>query len=413
MASFPPEGPPRARRRRMALALGLSLAVHATGVGLLLTWVVRPVARGSGEEPGDYINVLPGGDVDPGEVAGGGPTETGGGAAIAPAERAAQATPPAQPPSPLQPPPRKPAAQPRPRPAPAPPARAQPAAAPRTVASGPGVGTSGATPDAGTSSTTPRAGAAGATPGPGTSAAGPAPPDAGIPAPSAGASKDQRADPGYAARAAFRATLRRHMREAWQAYEVYQRIDPHRRLQGSLFTTSIEVRLRPDGSIARTQLAASSGVKELDAEALAALGRMQPLPPLPPVMIDAEGGWTVRCMFHFDVGLLIFAARLRLAIAEIWRPSRAFAMTAEQERTTVVKLRLARDGKLIAAEVAVPSGLPLLDDNARRALPPGTVLPPPPPAFTRQPGPAHVMVAFLHRRGEVRMLKPREDIDEE
>ena len=230
------------------------------------------------------------------------------------------------------------------------------------------------------------------------------------PLPLPGAEVVTEADP---ARAAFRAQLRRHLHEAWHANEVFARIDPQGRLDGSLFTTAIQVRLHPDGTIDRAELAESSGIAPLDKEALGSLGRMEPLPPVPASMLDVAGGWNVLCKFYLDVGLFRFAADIRRVISEMWHPSRAFGTTATEERKTVVRLLLKADGTLVSAEVVGSAGVDFLDANALTAVRPGAHLPVPPRAFMRQPGPANVFVAFLHQAGDVRVLKPREDVEDQ
>jgi protein TonB len=215
------------------------------------------------------------------------------------------------------------------------------------------------------------------------------------------------------ARAAFRSQLRRHLHEAWHANEVFARIDPHGHLEGSLFTTAIKVRLRADGTIESSGLAESSGIPALDREAADGLTRMEPLPPLPASMQDERGGWDVLCKFYLDVGLFRFAAEIRNAISEKWRPSRAYAATSDQERKTVARFVLTGDGTLVSAEVVQSAGIDFLDANALAMARPGMRLPPPPPAFMRQPGPANVFVAFLHHAGDVRVLKPREDVEDQ
>jgi TonB family protein len=219
--------------------------------------------------------------------------------------------------------------------------------------------------------------------------------------------------PADPARAAFRAQLRRHLLNAWHADEVFARIDPQRRLEGSLFTTAIQVRLRADGTIERSSLAESSGIPALDQEAAGGLARMEPLPAVPASMLDQSAGWTVLCKFYLDVGLFRFAAEIRNAISEKWRPSRAYAATSDQERKTVARFVLQRDGSLVSAEVVQSAGIDFLDANALGAVRPGMRLPAPPPAFLHQPGPVNVFVAFLHQAGDVRLLKPREDVEEE
>ncbi len=216
-----------------------------------------------------------------------------------------------------------------------------------------------------------------------------------------------------AARTAFRAQLRRHLQQAWRANEVFGRIDPQGRLQGSLFTTGISVRLRADGSIESSQLAEPSGVEALDEEALGALARMERLPPVPGAMLDEQRGWNVLCKFYLDVGMFRFAADLRRAIAASWQPSKAFTLNGDKDRRTVLKLSLVRDGTLLGAEVVQSAGIDFLDANAVKFGSPGLKLPAPPPAFTKQPGPASVFVAFLHLSGDVRMVRPREDVEAE
>jgi TonB family protein len=130
-------------------------------------------------------------------------------------------------------------------------------------------------------------------------------------------------------------------------------------------------------------------------------------------MLDARAGWDVLCKFYLDVGLFRFAAEIRNAISEKWRPSRAYAATSDQERKTVARFVLDSDGTLVSAEVVQSAGIDFLDANALAMARPGMRLPAPPPAFMRQPGPANVFVAFLHQAGDVRVLKPREDVEDQ
>ena len=213
--------------------------------------------------------------------------------------------------------------------------------------------------------------------------------------------------PGPSPRALFLKKLKRHLHEAWRSDEVYLRIDPNGRLRGSMLISALQVRLRADGKIERADLKDSSGIYDLDQEALATIRRIQPLGALPTEMVDAQGGYEVRCSFHLDVGLHRFANNLHHAIAQEWRPSRAFAATAEQERRTMVKLMLSREGALIQADVVSPAGLDFLDKGAVAWVRPGMRFPPPPPAFGSGPGPVPIFVGFLHRAGAVIVIKPQ------
>jgi outer membrane biosynthesis protein TonB len=226
----------------------------------------------------------------------------------------------------------------------------------------------------------------------------------------AGPAKEDAA--AVAERAAFRAELRRRIKADWRPADVYRRVDPAGRLQGSLFSTRVTLRLRPDGSIVSSRLKATSGVPALDKEAMEAIGRTRP-PPVPKAMVDDEGGLTVDCELSLDVGMFAFAAKIRAVVAGRWRPSPAFSQTSEQERITLVRMLLSRDGKLLQTEVAQSAGIEFLDRAAREAVPLGTNLPVPPPAFTRQPGPAQVLISFRHKQGVVGILMPREEMQED
>jgi len=213
--------------------------------------------------------------------------------------------------------------------------------------------------------------------------------------------------------AAYLADLKGRLKSSWRPKEVYHRMDPQGRLQGSVLVTRLEVRLRADGTVEKAELYASSGVAALDTEARAALERMERLPRLPAEMVDARGGYVVRCSFHLNVGLYRFGNEVHRAIAEGWRPSKAFAVTSENERVTVIRLTLTKDGALTKAEVATSAGIDFLDQGALTSVKPGMRLPPPPPVFTRVPGPIPVMVAFFHRAGRLHVLKPREELEDD
>jgi TonB family protein len=351
--------PSLTRRRRVAVAIGLSLAVHLVALLVFLAVGVGPAGGPGGGDPDPTEYVMVTGEIDP--------LAAGGADPLRPAD------------TPLAP------------------AGATPAASP----------SAGAAPAAERRRAGPRR------PRP----AGPAPASASLPAPAARSEPpaERRVDPAAeAARTAFRAELRRRMRETWRYHEVYQRIDPEKRLQGSLFTSVVEMRLRPDGKIEHAELFSSSGVEALDQLALASLTKMKPLPPVPPHMLDEKGGLTVNCTFHLDVGMFVFAARIRQAIEGLWRPSRSYAASDDQmERITLLRLLVERNGKLVSTNVVTSAGIDFLDENARRPLEPGIVLPIPPPAFTRQPGPAQVFLKFLHKSGQVVVVLPREAIEEE
>jgi hypothetical protein len=121
----------------------------------------------------------------------------------------------------------------------------------------------------------------------------------------------------------------------------------------------------------------------------------------------------VPCSFHLDVGLYRFANDLHHAIADKWRPSKAFQITAEFERVTIARLLVSKDGSLVSTTVMSSAGIDFLDGGVVAALKPGIRLPQPPKAFMSGPGPATVFVSFLHRAGEVRVRRPQEDIDAE
>jgi TonB family protein len=213
--------------------------------------------------------------------------------------------------------------------------------------------------------------------------------------------------------AAFRAELKARLRAAWRPVEVYQRLDPAGQLQGSRLITGLQVRFRADGTVEQAAVARSSGYPQLDGEALAALARIRPLPPLPREIVDDKGGADVPCSFHLDVGLYRFAGDLRRAIAGEWRPSRAFQASGDQERKTVLRLTLTRDGALTNATMTTSAGIDFLDAGALAAVKPGSRLPAPPPGFFRRPGPVLVVVAFDHADGNLHILLPREDLEDD
>ena len=223
---------------------------------------------------------------------------------------------------------------------------------------------------------------------------------------------DEEGAAGRTVLAAYRAELKKALRRAWNPQEVYRRVDPHGRLKGSLLLTSLEVRLRADGGIDRAKVGQSSGVFELDEEAEAALRRAK-IPPPPAEMLDADGGYDVRCSFYLDVGMFRFAREIHEAVAAEWRPSKAYRVSESRERRTVVRLAINQSGILQTATVVAPSGIDFLDSGALEAVKPGMRLPEPPPAFTNTPGPVVLFLAFSHLHGELYVLRPKERIDEE
>jgi hypothetical protein len=79
----------------------------------------------------------------------------------------------------------------------------------------------------------------------------------------------------------------------------------------------------------------------------------------------------------------------------------------------VVRLMLDRQGALVNASVVASAGIDFLDSGAIGWAKPGIRFPPPPPAFGKSEGPVPVFVAFLHREGQPRVLKPKEDLEAE
>lgn len=218
---------------------------------------------------------------------------------------------------------------------------------------------------------------------------------------------------GPSAMAAFRAELKQKMKAAWRAREVYERIDPQGRMQGTLLVTKLNVRLRADGTVERAVMHDSSGVSALDTEASAAIGRMKPLSRLAPELVDAQGGLLVRCVFHLDLGLFRFANQLHRTIAEEWVPGRAFMISGDKERVSVVQLILNRNGSLVQASVVQSAGIDFLDKNALAWTRPGLQLPAPPGNFMRGSVRVPIYVAFAHMSGRLLVKDPEEDLETE
>jgi protein TonB len=211
------------------------------------------------------------------------------------------------------------------------------------------------------------------------------------------------------ARALFIATLRQRMRSSWRPNEVYARIDPQERLPGSVLSSSLMVRLTAGGKVDHAEVAESSGIPALDAEAQDAMSRMTGLPPLPAEMLDAGGGFTVRCTFSIDAGSYKFGNALHRAIAGQWHPSRAFLSQVDRERVTMVQLELSAQGVITRASLVSSAGIGFLDQSALAALPAGLRLAQPPEAFVHRPRP--LIVEFQHHLGDLRVRRPQEDME--
>jgi outer membrane biosynthesis protein TonB len=218
---------------------------------------------------------------------------------------------------------------------------------------------------------------------------------------------------GPSAMSLFRAELKRNMRAAWRAREVYERIDPQGHMQGSLLVTKLNVRVRQNGTVEHAAMHASSGITALDTEATSAIARMKPLTRLPDELVDDKGGLLVRCAFHLDLGLFRFANQLHHTIAELWRPGRAFQVSGDRERVNVVQLLLNRNGSLVEAKVVQSAGIDFLDKNAVAWTTPGMLLPAPPPNFMRSSPRVPIYVAFAHVSGRLIVKDPEEDLETE
>jgi outer membrane biosynthesis protein TonB len=213
--------------------------------------------------------------------------------------------------------------------------------------------------------------------------------------------------------AAFRAELKQRMRAAWHAREIYERIDPQGRMQGSLLITKLDVRIRSDGTVERSAMQSSSGISALDGEASAAIGRMKPLSKLPAEIVDDKGGLLVRCAFHLDLGLFRFANQLHRIIGEEWSPGRAFQSSGDHERVSVVQLTIDRRGGLVQAAIVQSAGIDFLDRNAVAWARPGMMLASPPANFLRGHDRVPVFVAFAHMSGRFVVKDPEEDLETE
>ena len=140
---------------------------------------------------------------------------------------------------------------------------------------------------------------------------------------------------------------------------------------------------------------------------------MKPLSPLPKEIVDAQGGFLVRCAFHLDLGLFRFANQLHRQIADEWQPGRAFQSSGDRERVSVVQLTIDRRGGLIQAAIVQSAGIDFLDRNATGWARPGLTLPPPPANFMRGHDRVPVYVAFGHMSGRFIVRDPEEDLETE
>jgi TonB family protein len=207
--------------------------------------------------------------------------------------------------------------------------------------------------------------------------------------------------PGNPERALFLSGLRDSLQAEWRPKEVYYRLNTAGKLdESAVLLTLLQVRIRADGSIARTEVSRSSGLPALDAEAVNAFQRAQPLRRLPAVMVDKDGGFSVQLRFQFELGVFRFATQLKNALLAQWQPSVFFKRAGDRTRSTITRVMVTREGVLVHATVLTSAGFGYLDDSAMEALRPGLRLPPPPAAFAQRPGLVPIFVEFVHRVGQ-------------
>jgi TonB family protein len=221
------------------------------------------------------------------------------------------------------------------------------------------------------------------------------------------------ADPMVRARrsalAAYIGGVRERVRMNWRPKEVYEHADPRLHdLATRNRLTAVRVRLRGDGKLSSIDVGAGSGVGELDEEALAAFHRAEPFGRPPPEVLDPGGGLSF--LFTFDLETIVgdYLREVGRLVQEQWHPSRAYRVFIGMDRTTVVSVRLAADGRLAGASVQRSAGLDFLDNAALAAVRPGLRLPRPPAALPAVAGLVPVRAIFVYRTrapNEVHMVR--------
>jgi protein TonB len=196
----------------------------------------------------------------------------------------------------------------------------------------------------------------------------------------------------------------------WFPQSVYTRVDPGGNIQGVERRTAMKVRVRADGGLERLDVETSSGVQALDDEAIAAFQRAKPFPRPPSIALDSRGGLTFPFSMSLDLELARFRSDVKRMVGATWRPRGRLYI--DQDRTTVVKALLSREGVVTHATVETTSGSTFLDGSALQAVTAGMRLPRPPASLGEVAGLVPVRLAFLHRfRGEhdVQVVVERSD----
>jgi|GEM_PF-367836 len=174
-------------------------------------------------------------------------------------------------------------------------------------------------------------------------------------------------------------------------------------LPGTSGRVTLRLHIRENGELAEVILAESSGIAPFDQEAVAGAKRVAPYPPIPKELEQHELWLDIPVIFNpLVMEDAVGEALSKLAVPEpIDTPARRYAMKLqdrlaqnikypEREKAmgasgqVMLRLHVARDGKLADAQVAQSSGLPSLDRAAVEAA--KRVAPFPPfPAELAQP----------------------------
>lgn len=201
------------------------------------------------------------------------------------------------------------------------------------------------------------------------------------------------------AMALFMRQIEARIARHWFPQSVYTRVDPGGRIQGVERRTAMKVRVRADGSLERLDIESSSGVAALDEEAVAAFHRAKPFPRPPSIAIDSKGGLTFPFSVTLDLEMARFKSEVKRMVGASWRPRGR--LYVDQDRITVVKALLNREGTVSQVTVESPSGNSFIDGSALSAVSPGMRLPKPPHSLAEVAGMIPLRIAFLHRfRGE-------------